>query len=352
MTEKTTQVVTKDTGEVIADGRDKLRRRNEQSTEPVDQEVNRIRTFARFGDDRVPLSREELALIKKQSNATDKASLILLGFKPLSAIKSSQLVDRAFFVYPNDDVVKGSKAAFANLYAAMIKKRVLAVCELLQRATGTPRLVVLYPQQERRELVGTEERSIEKQVTPPGLVLVHLPFEDDCRAVETDRGAVATDELVEAAEDLVRNQNLDGIEFGYSFENASLSRFWGYIESVAIGTPMKNEDDETMVDYESVKQVAGRQIESFRELLPDDEVAEDNRKRKFGVGDECDWLSLYKSDSLSCCTAPLLKTYLRDNGLKLSGKKADLVERVSQHLEEEMAENKSDKPSFKMEECD
>ena len=90
--------------------------------------------------------------------------------------------------------------AFATLYAAMLRKNVLGIGELLQRINATSRMVAIVPQEE--EL--SEDGMI--QEVPPGFLLIPLAYEDDIRAIpETPETGdyEAGSELVSAAEGFI-----------------------------------------------------------------------------------------------------------------------------------------------------
>lgn len=275
--------------------------------------------------------------IKNQSNATDHASLILLGFRHVDSIPLRFTLDRSYFLYPNEEMIKGSAVAFANLHAAMIRKNVLAVGEYLSRATATSRPVAVYPQQEVTE-VG-EDGASAIQVTPPGMILIELPFEDDIRVLEEDGGKVVPEEeSIEAAMKLVRKLTIRDFDLSM-FENQALMQFWNYIEAVALETKARApEDFEPILDEEAILEAAGDRINAFRDSLPQDvKVEKATRKRKVVEDDSgCDWVDLFRTNSISSCTVATLKKFLGSRGARLSGKKAELAFRVGQMIGEEI----------------
>jgi ATP-dependent DNA helicase 2 subunit 1 len=318
-TKKSSQILSKVTGEIISS--------------------DRINTFVEFGGERVSMTKEEVANIKRASNGNpDDACLLLLGFKPRSALKNMHqfsLIDRTLFAYPNEQLVKGSKAAFATLHSAMIRKDVMGIGELLQRVTATSRLVAILPQEEQLFDDGEQEQ-------PPGFLLVPMAYEDDIRAIPRTGDHVADEGMTSAAKDIIRNLNLDNdIIIGESFENPVLKSLWKYIESVALGTPLEEHDpdeDDTTWDKKGIMSVCGDQITAFNQLLPDDEVIVQERKRKAApiITDYTgiDWFKEYNENALEDLTVDELKAYLRSQGERISGRKTDLIERVRTHLHE------------------
>jgi ATP-dependent DNA helicase 2 subunit 1 len=313
-TEKVTQVVDGVTGEILKSSREK----NKKS--------DRIRTYVEFGGTPVAITPHEISEIKKQSNISREASLVLLGFKEKNAVPLHYTVDKSYFLYPNDEKVTGSTVAFANLHASMIRKGVVAIGELLTKVTATSRLVAIYPQVEE-----TDEGGL--QVKPPGMVAVVLPFEDDVRALDEDTGE-ATKESVNAGVNMIEHMLFDK-EFELDYlKNDSLAHFWNYIESIALETTLPAPEESLNVSDEEVREAAGKEIDAFYASLPDDiEKPKAVKKRKLVQDDSgCEWLDLYQTDSLSDCNIDDLKKYLRSVGEKLVGKKADLIDRVAQSI--------------------
>lgn len=88
------------------------------------------------------------------------------------------------------------------------------------------------------------------------------------------------------------------------------------------------------ISDDDVLATAGKQIDVFAASLPEDIVVKKEGKKRKREPDTsgCDWVSLYKSSELDDCTVAELKSYLKSSGEKLSGKKADLINRVSESI--------------------
>jgi ATP-dependent DNA helicase 2 subunit 1 len=269
----------------------------------------------------------------------------------------------------------------------MIRKNVVAIGEVLFRVGWTSKLVAIYPLE---EVLDKEEGT---QRLPPGLMVVPLPFEDDVREPELDEamkelrlqstmeeglakkgvkledggaapdlasslstspnllentptGYVASEELVQAAMDLIEKQTVDDdIQLGEDLENAALQRFFDYIEAIAMEDPFfeARTDFDTEVPDEDVLKAAGKQIDQFKVLLPDDvdKPKAAGRKRKIVEDDSgINWVELYQEGELDSCKLPELKKYLRSIGEQLSGKKSDLVVRVQEHIQKSLKTSK------------
>lgn len=137
-------------------------------------------------------------------------------------------------------------------------------------------------------------------------------------------------------------------------QNCSLIEFFNYLESVALELPASEEVEEfdTRLDESRVLGAAHAQIEQFKDCLPEDigkKKSAAARKRKVVADDSgINWEELYRSDALEDCTLPDLKKYLRAVGEKLSGKKADIISRVTEHIKVKL-EKKQNGDIVKME---
>lgn len=381
-----------DNGEVLAT----VKRGNtfdKTTSETVQPGLHRIRTFADFAGELVPISQEEMKELKHAaSGKMDSCNLVLLGFRPSNSIPFYHAMDSAYLIYPQVDGSKkeaqqDNRNAFINLRAAMLRKNVVAIGEVLFRVGWTSKLVAVCPLEEVMDGDGDQR-------LPPGLMVVPLPFEDDIREPELDEamkelrihstmakdlvssdvkleegldtvpdrssslptdtsemldtptGYIATEEQVEAAMKLIEKRTFeDHVELGEYMENAGLQKFFDYIEAIAMEDPFfePRTDFDTEIPDEAVLKAAGDQIEKFKALLPEDveKPKAAGRKRKVVEDDSgIDWIAFYQDDKLESCKTDQLKKYLRSVGELLSGKKNDLVLRVQQHIQKSQKTSK------------
>lgn len=293
----------------------------------------RLRTYVEFGNNLVPLTYSDKVAIKKQCNANSEfASLILLGFKPEVSVPFYHSVEKSYFCYPSDSVSASSTDAFAHLHQSMINKNVVAIGELLTRVSATSRLVVLRPLPE--QLSG----DLGHQSHPPGLLVTSLPFDDEMRAIEPDLATkereesgpidLVSDELVEAAKNLIQKQTLVGVEIGEMFQNAAMCRFWNYIEHIALGEGLRVDGKfDTDIDVDQIQKLVGTQISQFLELLPDDIAPEKpkrgQKRKEMGPDDsDVDWEKVIQDGTIEKCKVAELKTKLKSIGESTTGNKS------------------------------
>ena len=284
ITNRITQVLVKETGELINSSKDKTFQNQRLSSHIL---------FA--GRHRVNIKHEEIATIKRHCNSHPKSmpSLILLGFhtyhqnnKSTNSCKQNtnetlyprlyHTLDKSYFAYPNvistrmrsmksePKCLNSSYRGFSALYHSMIRKKVWGLGELLMHSSGQSRLIALIPQLEELSDDGCEGGV--GQICPPGFIISYLPFRNDVRyPIVSPSDLTSTQNepqkfesyskrklslyednaescitLVRAARDLIQNQHATKkIEWGYHFPNPMIRKFWNYIEQVALGTTSK-----------------------------------------------------------------------------------------------------------------
>lgn len=270
--------------------------------------------------------------------------LRLLGFKSVSMLKHHHQLRSPTFLYPDEQSMPGGTQTFIALHAAMLKKNKMAVCSFVRTKAAEPRLVALLPQQ--------EELEDGIQVTPPGMNMVYLPYSDDLRQPEADlsfTGAShpkADEHQVQAAERLMNSLNLQ--HFASSgIPNPTLQRHYQVLECYALNEePPEKVVDETQPDVAGMNKHLDA-IVAFRDAVygegQDDVIKPKmpaSRKRKSAeeeqsVKEEADAINfkgLAADGKLGKLTVNDLKKYCEVNQLPKSGKKDDIVQRITAHL--------------------
>ncbi len=305
---------------------------------------DRVINYVEFGNERVLMSDEDKMTLKQAANAnSDFASLILLGFKDATSIPVTDMVGQSYFAYPNDEHTAGSKDAFAYLHDSMLRKGVLAIGEMLSRKTSTSRQVAIWALEESVD----EESGVVTR--PPGMMILELPFEEEVRQIGTDAAVeellvtgttLASPDVVDAFAAIVEKQTYDSVRIGQNFENADLTMFWDYVEHVALGLPMPAKRDEWDIipDEAAISKLVEQEVEKVISLLPEDVKPEKKSKRKRELVEDdsgVDWEAAYHEGALEKCKLDDIKKKLRSLGLKVGGKKSELLERLMPFLHEE-----------------
>eukprot|EP00198_Chlamydomonas_reinhardtii_P009761 XP_001699098.1 DNA binding protein [Chlamydomonas reinhardtii] len=302
------------------------------------QRVFELRTGNRARLPEVVASAPEVA----EQAALAPSGLALLGFKPRSCLQLWHQTRSALFLRPDERSAPGSTAAFIALWRAMLSQDRIAICRPVCAA-------------------------LPMASEAPGMYLIHLPFADDIRQPEAVVGlpnppldeaqVAAAAALMQAlslgggsGQDQAQDQAAAGVGvFDPSqVQNPWLQRHYTVVESLALSEPIPEwdpqRDDGTLPRRELWEsEAAAAAVQAFREAFPQQgtkrKPAAATRQAKAAAAsdayDEVDWPSLLRSGGLKKLKIDELKTYLRKHQLKLTGKKDELLDRVTTHMQQQ-----------------
>ncbi|XP_071552521.1 LOW QUALITY PROTEIN: X-ray repair cross-complementing protein 6 [Panulirus ornatus] len=263
----------------------------------------------------------------------------LLGFKPISSIKPYYHVRPGNFIYPDEKSVQGSKKMFAALLERCLARKMAAIVRLVTRKGASVSWAALIPQKEELDRKNC-------QVTPPGFIACHLPFADDFRNIQIENTIRATPDQVDAAKAVIKK-----LHFKYSpdsFDNPDIQTHWRNIEALALNrSHLEPVPDYTVPDYERMQKKAGMFLQKFQDLVypPSYDPNESVKKRpapkstpapKRAKPDpgSIDVEAMAKAGKADKLTMDILKAWLQERGVKVSGKKkAQLVQDVMDEVE-------------------
>ncbi|CAB9516155.1 helicase 2 subunit KU70 [Seminavis robusta] len=328
-------------GEILAKFKSKATD-EEKEQERQQPGLARIRKFhALKTKEIVPIKVEEVVELKKQSNATEFRSLTLLGFKKPEKVPLHMNL-KSYFVYPNEDAIEGSTAAFAHLHQAMLKKKVVGIGELLVRHSATSRLVAIQAMEEvmdRDNGDGDSDDESEDEIAqlyPPGWIVTYLPFENEVRTIPPDKSTNeefdVPDDVVQAATAVLATMRLDDFDISSGFKSGHLEKFWDYIESVAEETALSPSRDYCIQTLsEDALDVIRGPVSELKDALPEDPVEPPKKRKaaKLEASDDTDWAKELREGNLDRYTVSDLKLGCETYGIPKSGKKAALIERLS-----------------------
>jgi len=153
-----------------------------------------------------------------------------MGFKSIDSIKPYYNLRESYFIYPNDNISKGSGKLVNALIKQMANKKKCAIVKYIGREGSMIKLCALFPQLER-----LDEDFFQ---TPPGLNMIVLPFADDIRSNSEILSQfprelpTLTDRQKEMARKIVKRMN---ITFDCrAFENVELQRFYATLQALAL----------------------------------------------------------------------------------------------------------------------
>ena len=336
---RVTDIRVEDSGDVL--GRYKSNANaDEKAKERAQPGLKRLRKFFELGGELIPIKNSEIYELKRRSNASDFASLKLIGFKNKSAVPYHYTLDASYFCYPNEDMVLGSTEAFAYLHQSMLKQKVVGIGELLVRKTATSYLVAIYAIQER--VASEDADEVGRLISPPGWVVRLLPYEDEMRTLDASNDASFTDEdLVQAAlpgvidkmSDLISHMHLAYKEVGVDFKNQHIEKFWDYVEAIALEEGREADDYRInpLDDKETLADLT-RRAKAVSHLLPEDPPKETKKRGNEKISADVDTNWENHLDNLHKFTKKDLVLGLKKYNCPVSGNKNALAERLREAI--------------------
>jgi len=213
----------------------------------------------------------------------------------------------------------------------MIKKKKIGVVLALLRRNSSPVFCALLPQEEKEDETGWTE--------PAGFHMIPLPFVDDIRSAPIQEGFQASEEMRDAAVAWIDKLSVkNGTYPPDSYPNPALAYHNEQLQASAFREQYDPESFEDLTEpkEEMIHKRAGKLMKEWKTALLNDSsahlvVAATGSKRKADVSvDEAEIKSKYDDGALGKLRVDQLKDFLKAKGQAVSGKKAELVERVSE----------------------
>lgn len=289
-----------------------------------------------YGKKQIVMERDEVDGIKK----FEDPGLYLIGFKPLKMLKIHHHIHPAVFIYPEEDMVKGSSCLFSALLTKCSEKNVFALCRCVTRRNYPPRFAALVPQKEV-----LDEGKV--QITPPGFHVLYQPYADDVRTLDPQQFPSASQIQVDKMKQIVSK-----LRFKYrcdAFENPVIQQHFRNLEALALDM-MAPEDTEDLIlpKVDQINQRLGPLAQEFTELVypasynPESKPAAkrksaDNngggeKKPKAEVPEE-EMKAHVQNGTLGKLTVPVLKEACKKFGVRTTGtKKQELIDALMDRL--------------------
>lgn len=228
-----------------------------------------ISKFMEYGGKRIKFTQDEVRATQK-SLMDGTSGLKLIAFKQRSDLKWCDFVRSSNFIYPDDNMVKGSRNLFSALLIKCLERDVVAICAYKAREISAPAYVALYPQKEELDPQDGAQK------TPPGFLIVYLPFADDFRDVPEGLPLLQSDEdQVNAAKKVIKKLKMK-VYNPEAFENPSLQSHYRLVESLAL--QRQDVEDEGQVDgtlppFDIMKKRLGNLSQEFLDAAEPNEEA-------------------------------------------------------------------------------
>ncbi|KAF9737812.1 ATP-dependent DNA helicase II subunit 1 [Paraphaeosphaeria minitans] len=330
-------------------------------------EKTELRKAYKFGGDAITFTPEEITQIRQ---CFGEPIVRIVGFKPLSLLPLWANTGKATFVYPSEADFIGSTRVFSALQQKLIKSKKMALTWFMARKNASPVVAALIPGEERYDENG-------EQRMPPGLWLVPLPFADDMRQCpEQPAEPRTTDELTDKMRIIIEQLQLPkGVYDPSKYPNPDLQWFYRILQAMALEEEVPTKpDDRTLPKYKQIDKRAGEYITAYGEefekvfttvghsalsslaklvakkrpaaaAVADDDNDEPKAKKRVKKAAEVknedsddalidqQMAAINDKGQISKQTIAILKEFLGARGQAVSGKKADLIERVQDYLE-------------------
>lgn len=323
----------------------------EDSTRTV--EKGEIKKAYKFGGEYVYFSPEE------QKSLRDFGSPVIriIGFKPRKLLPVWASIKKSTFIFPSEEDYVGSTRVFSALWQKLLRDDKVAIAWCVVRANAQPMLAAIIPSKEKADDdSGTP-------YLPAGLWIYPLPFVDDLRETKMpEQVTQSSDELKTQMRTIVQQLQLPKAMYNpLKYPNPSLQWHYKILQALALEEEVPEvAEDATEPKYKAISKRAGGYLEDWTETLGQ-EVGQVNKskatKREADGEDDTNGRPAKKSragsekpstssmnmaqlraaiDSggITKMTVAQLKDVLGSKGLNTAGKKAELIERVEQWVEE------------------
>lgn len=317
-------------------------------------EKTELKKAYKFGGDYVHLTPEETAQLKDWGGHV----LRIIGFKPQSMIPQWASIKKSMYIFPAEEDHVGSTRVFSALWKKLLKDDKVALAWFVARVNANPVLVAIIPSKRPAD----EESGT--SYLPAGLWLYTLPFADDLRETEQREMIKAPQELTAKMRKIVGNLHLPkGVYDPARYPNPALQWHYKILQALALDEEVPEQgDDPTVPKYKAIAKRVGGAIAEINEDLQeaaraaqgqravkreadaDDEDGQKPAKRsriavatsaKAGEAamNDAQLKAAHKQDTLGKMTVVDLKAVLTSKGISPVGKKADLVEKLEQWIE-------------------
>jgi ATP-dependent DNA helicase 2 subunit 1 len=328
-------------------------------------EKTELRKAYKFGGDAITFTPEEIIKIRQ---AFGDPVIRIIGFKPLSSLPIWANTNKATFIYPSETDFIGSTRVFSALQQKLLKSKKMGLVWFISRRNAAPVLAALVPAEEKTNEDG-------EQTMPPGLWLIPLPFADDIRSFpeSAEKPLVATDALIDKMRIIVEQLQLPkGVYDPARYPNPDLQWFYRILQAMALEDEIPTKaDDKTVPRFRQIDKRCGEYIQQYGEEFkdafaqvaepafphrgkatgkrgsvdPEDEgkpapkrVKKEAKVKEEGGDDDGltdeQMATFNNKGQISKQTVAVLKEFLGQRGQSATGKKADLVEKVQQYLED------------------
>lgn len=321
----------------------------EDSTRTV--EKGEMKKAYKFGGEYVYFSPEEQKSLKDFGSPVIR----IIGFKPRPSIAIWASVKKSTFIYPSEEDYVGSSRVFTALWQKLIRDEMVGIAWCVVRSNAQPILAAIMPSRERSD----EESGT--PYLPAGLWIYPLPFADDLREIKPPASAPqSSDELKTQMRTIVQQLQLPKAMYNPTkYPNPSLQWHYKILKALALEEEVpESADDATEPKYRAISKRAGGYLEDWsgkleedtratstiRELKreADDDTSDRPAKQRKASSEKPSASSMsmpqlqaaIESGGIMKMTVAQLRDVAGSKGIAIAGKKAEIVERIEQWVDE------------------
>ncbi|KAL2023039.1 hypothetical protein VTK56DRAFT_3949 [Thermocarpiscus australiensis] len=316
-------------------------------------EKSEIKKAYKFGGEYIHFKPEEAAALKDLGGKI----LRIIGFKPRSMLPMWASVKKSIFIFPSEEHFVGSTRVFSALWQKLLKDDKVGIAWFIARQNANPVMVAIIPSG------NPDEETAATPYLPAGLWLYPLPFADDVRNVDLAAPPRPADELTDRMREIVQNLQLPRAMYNpLKYPNPSLQWHYKILQAMALEEDVPESlDDATIPKYRQIDKRVGGYLAEWKELLaakagdlmnsravkrePEDEDEDRPVKRHKpaakkaasgapGQMSNAELRRAFEQDTLKKMTVAQLKDVLTSKGISAVGKKAELIEKLEQWIEE------------------
>lgn len=310
-----------------------------------------VKKAYKFGGEYIHFKPEEAASLKNMGGKV----LRVIGFKPRSMLPMWASVKKSIFIFPSEELFVGSTRVFSALWQKLLKDDKVGIAWFVARENANPVMVAIIPSR------NPDNEAAETTYLPCGLWLYPLPFADDVRNVDLTAPPRPADELTDRMRAIVQNLQLPKAMYNpLKYPNPSLQWHYKILQAMALEEDVPDSlEDATIPKYRQIdKRVGGylaewkqaveakaRELMKSRALKREAEDDDDGdrpvkrakpaaAKTAGGGMTNAQLKQALEQDTLKKMTVAELKEVLVSKGLSAVGKKAQLLEKLEQWIEE------------------
>lgn len=298
-----------------------------------DSEVRRQYVLGTYGEVPLPIFQaEELEILRPSSHSPH---LELISFVHAQRLHEFGMTTSSILIVPSNHSLANSKKAFASLRRSMIRQHKVAYVRYFPKNNHKPAVNGLMYAYDPFSNHSDSQRVLNPSVAC-GMYFVELPFADDLRhGVSQSRTNLRVSPTLEShVISLVKKFRYQPGFDPAQFPNPAIAQFASILESAALEneTELYTISDSTKPNYEKIARNASCLAKNIQQsIIQTEEPRPPEAKKAKGMNMQ-EFIEAHGIGRLHLFTVPELRWALREQGLINTGRKEELLDRLSVHF--------------------